>query len=133
MRVRTRSVLTAAVTAGLLAATAAPALAAQHNGRCENNEMCLYYNSNLGGSFHDFSVKVPNFGTYKFISGGAGQGQYVKNNAASAVNNADVCNARVYFNSNYQGAYDEIKDDTWANLTATYNDNASFQWPGWLC
>lgn len=131
---RIRIALSAAAATAFVIGVAAPALAnTEHNGKCESHELCLYYNSNVSGSFHDFDNPVSNFANYRFLSSGAGKGQGVKNNAASARNNASVCDAKVYYNSNYQGPSDTIKDGTWANLSNTYNENASFNFPNGFC
>ena len=62
------------------------AQATDRNGVCEVGEACLFYNSNCQGSFIDFSGWVDDFAGYTFVSDGAGKGQRVKNNAASARN-----------------------------------------------
>jgi hypothetical protein len=98
------------------------------DGSCQAGEFCLYYNSDHQGSFTDFALGVKDFSTVKFIADGAGKGQLVKNNAASACNKDDNLTARVYFNSNWQGAYDSIAPGTCKNLVNTYNENASYQW-----
>lgn len=126
MRLR-RTITTIAATAALLG-VASPALATERNGSCERGELCLHYNSNLAGSFTDFYYKVPNFGTYKFLTPGSGQGQYVKNNAASARNKAWWCTARIYYNSSYVGIYDDVAAGQSRNLFNTKNENASFSW-----
>ncbi|MBB4911653.1 peptidase inhibitor family I36 protein [Actinophytocola algeriensis] len=101
---------------------------AARDGKCDNLEFCLYYNSELGGSVSDFDQRVSDFANYVFKGPGAGQGQSVKNNAASACNKTGRYTARVYYNSNYKGVYDDIPPYTCYNLTRTYNENASFQW-----
>ncbi|MFD5749481.1 peptidase inhibitor family I36 protein [Streptomyces sp. NPDC127033] len=93
--------------------------------------MCLYFNSNQQGSYRIFEGNTTDFTGYTFSSSGAGQGQAVKNNAASASNgqsSASVSTARIYFNSNYGGVYDDVAPATSRNLVNTYNDNASFRW-----
>jgi hypothetical protein len=98
------------------------------DGVCQSGEFCLYYNSGHHGSFTDFELGVKDFSTVKFIADGAGKGQLVKNNAASACNKDDNLTARVYFNSDWQGEYDSIAPGTCENLVNTYNENASFVW-----
>ena len=86
-------------------ALSAPAAAAQtqsaqpveQNGVCEYGEICLYYGSDATGSLSDFSSDhgIDDYGDsptdcYKFISPGAGQGQCIKNNAESLVDNSDL-------------------------------------------
>jgi hypothetical protein len=98
------------------------------DGVCQSGEFCIYYNSGHQGSFTDFVLGVKDFSTVKFIAAGNGQGQLVKNNAASACNKDDNLDARVFFNSNWTGAYDTIPPNTCKNLVNTYNENASFEW-----
>lgn len=128
--------LFAPVAAAALAVTAFSGVAgadtvgtmAARDGKCDNLEFCLYYNSTLGGSVSDFDQRVSDFAPYVFKGPGAGQGQTVKNNAASACNNTGRYTARVYYNSNYRGVYDDVSPRSCRNLTRTYNENASFQW-----
>jgi hypothetical protein len=98
------------------------------DGSCQSGEFCLYYNSGHAGSFTDFALGVKDFSTVRFIADGAGKGELVKNNAASACNKDDNLTARVYFNSGWKGDYDSIAPGTCRNLSKTYNENASFQW-----
>ncbi len=118
--------------AGTASAESAPAgdvtAQAALDGVCQSGEFCLYYNSGHQGSFSDFVLGVKDFSTVKFIAAGAGQGQLVKNNAASACNKDDNLDARVFFNSNWTGVYDTIPPNTCKNLVNTYNENASFEW-----
>lgn len=100
------------------------------NGKCENLEFCFYYNSDQKGSVSDHEDAVADLAPYVFKSPGAGQGQVVKNNAASACNNMGRYSVRVYYNSNHDGPYDTIPPRTCRNLKVTYNENASFEW--WL-
>lgn len=102
---------------------------ANYNGVCEAHEVCLYYNSNCQGSFADFQVDIPDFAPYRFLSSGAGRGQGVKNNAASARNKDTNWIADIHFNSNYGGVRDRIpKASGCRNLVNTYNENASLKW-----
>ena len=103
----------------------------------------LYYNSNTQGAYRDFGYAVGNFDSVPlvasdpvaltFCSGtGAGAGQRVKNNAASAHNRHTSYGACVYFNSWFNGAKDSlppaVPTPVSRNLVNTYNENASFQW-----
>lgn len=111
-----------------------PANAAGRDGHRDVGEMLFFYNSNLAGSFVDFETSKSDLAGYKFVSSGAGQGQYVKNNAASAWNydvRADETIIRasyVYYNSGYSGPSDYFKPGDGHNLENTYNDNASWRW-----
>ncbi|MGI3201997.1 peptidase inhibitor family I36 protein [Streptomyces sp. GLT-R25] len=88
----------------------------------------MYYNSNQEGSFAAFTRNVADLDPWIFghigTPNSAGQGQGVKNNAASAANPGSNC-WRVYFNSNYAGASDYIGDSGYRQLVSTYNENAS--------
>jgi hypothetical protein len=85
--------------------------------------------SNCHGSFIDFGGTVDDFVGYRFLSNGAGKGQLVKNNAASARNRDSRWTARIWFNSGQQGSHDEILPSTdCKNLQNTYNENASLDW-----
>lgn len=100
-----------------------------YNGVCEVGEVCLYYNSGCNGSFADFGGWINDFAGYVFVGPGAGKGQPVKNNAAAAKNRDATFTARIWFNSNQKGIYDNIGPSTSCrNLVNTYNENASLSW-----
>ncbi|MEV0176572.1 peptidase inhibitor family I36 protein [Streptomyces sp. NPDC050803] len=91
------------------------------------NRMCLFYNSDQQGSFAAFTRSVSDLEPWIFGHQGttnAGQGEPVKNNAASAANPGSPC-WRVYYNSNYAGPNDYIGGHTYRQLVNTYNENAS--------
>jgi hypothetical protein len=104
---------------------------------CPSGSLCMeiYYNSYWGGSHTAFTHSVSNFADYTFLSSGAGQGQTVKNNAASASlldYPANHSNAAIFFSSGYGGACDFFYGhgegsftEAW-RLGPTYNENASF-------
>ena len=115
-------------TAGLLAGTVGMAGQAQAANPCNFPYFCLYYNSNLQGGIANFYQKDPNFNNDKFAGSGGGVGTVVKNNAASAKNTQTGIDAWVWFNSNYGGSHDVVTRSSWRNLSATYNNNASFDW-----
>ncbi|WP_200961785.1 peptidase inhibitor family I36 protein [Terrabacter sp. Soil811] len=89
-----KTIASAAVAAALTGAVVAAAPTAQaataRNGVCETGEFCLYYNSGNGGSLVDLANSQSDYGTgsgcVTFVSAGNGQGQCVKNNAASVWN-----------------------------------------------
>ncbi|WP_164545230.1 peptidase inhibitor family I36 protein [Antribacter gilvus] len=122
-----RLVAVAAVAAGLGIGAAVPAQAVELNGVCEHREACFYWDSNFGGAKIDLYSPRVDFSTLRFLSPGAGAGQYVKNNSAS-VRNHDYGTLRVYYNENYTGVYDEFPPYGSGNLVRTWNDNASFKW-----
>ncbi|MFF0017630.1 hypothetical protein [Streptomyces sp. NPDC005374] len=144
--------LTASVAAGFLVFAGTPAQADGFDdetiqGACQGNtaefRFRLYYNSGTAGAYRDFRYAVGNFGSVpltasgnyslKFCPGtGAGAGQDVKNNAASARNSHTSYGACVYYSSWFDGAMDSIAPGVPTpraqNLVKTYNENASFQW-----
>ncbi|APU21999.1 peptidase inhibitor family I36 protein [Actinoalloteichus sp. GBA129-24] len=106
-------------------------LAVAQNGLCEVGEVCLFYNAGCSGSLADFSSFIPDFAGYRFLSPGSGQGQAVKNNAASARNRDAVWIARIHYNENYGSVYDDVlpgNASSCRNLVNTLNDNASLTW-----
>jgi peptidase inhibitor family I36 len=104
------------------------AVAAGQDAVVNNNELVLYYNSGLAGSFSDFTSAQTNLAGYTFIKSGlAGYGQGVANNAASA-RNLKASNARIYINTNFTGAYDVVTSESSRNLSSAYNANLSFRW-----
>ncbi|MER8018014.1 peptidase inhibitor family I36 protein [Streptomyces griseoluteus] len=116
-----------AVASAVLAVSAACFTTPASASTCsENYGFELYYNSNEGGSSACFFV-AQNFAGEVFTEAGAGKGQAVKNNAASA-DNWGGRTARVFYNSNYAGVYDDVKAHGWRNLSNTYNQNASWEW-----
>jgi hypothetical protein len=126
--------LTAAGTMGLVLGSA-PQSQAYASVSCPTYEtycMNFYYNSGLSGSFTVFvGFDHYSLNDYKFLTTGSGKGLYVKNNAASAVNNSRY-DLNIYFNSGLAGACDSIPPfgDTNSGpndrLVNTYNNNASF-------
>ncbi|BFU47605.1 peptidase inhibitor family I36 protein [Krasilnikovia sp. MM14-A1004] len=109
-----------------------PASAAGRDGDCDSGEFCYYFNSDNEGSVSDFTGSVDDYGAeqpscYDFKGAGTGKGKCVKNNAAS-VWNRSTKTVRVYFNSNYDGAYQDFAAGAKGNLNATLkNNNASHQ------
>ena len=125
----------AAALGGTVLVTAPPASAASRDGVCETGEFCYYYNSGNAGSVSDFTGSVANYGTaqpscYDYKGTGAGKGLCIKNDAAS-VWNRSTKTVRVYYNSNYAGAYQDFAAGAKGNLNATLkNQNASHQFLG---
>ena len=108
---------------GAGAANAAPAAAFN----CLD-DVCFFYDAyengaSWGGPAYGGSDLA---GAYFEHDGKDGQGTPVKNNAASVINrnNLPLC---VYYDENYHGRYDQIPPQSWANLSATLNNNASYQ------
>ncbi len=117
--------IAASLLGGMLAVSAPANAAVAQNGVCESGEFCLYYNSDRTGSLSDFTGSIADYGTYKFKSAGAGQGQLVKNNAAS-VRNLTFRTVTVFYYSNYGGSSQAVAPGAAANLSTTLkNQNAS--------
>ena len=120
--------LVGAVTAPVLVVS--PAQAASRDGRCDSGEFCYYYNSNEAGSVSDFVGSMDDYGAtqptcYEFKGRGNGRGLCVKNHAASVWNRTGKT-VRVYYNSNFAGAYQDFRPGTRGNLRAALkNENAS--------
>jgi hypothetical protein len=92
-------------------------------GRC-SFDLCLYYNSNEQGAGAGFNGDVSDLSGYAYSSTGAGAGQGVKNNAASAEDD-DNGEDFIYFNHGYAGNYDWLNPDSYGQLYYTYNNDAS--------
>ncbi len=123
---------------GILAAlivTAPSADAAARDGICQSGEFCLYYNSDHAGSVSDFTGSIDDYGAsqpacYEFKGAGAGQGQCVKNNAASVWNRTGG-QVTVFYNSGYAGDSQTFSAGAKVNLKAALkNDNASHRFGG---
>ncbi|WP_327127205.1 peptidase M23 [Streptomyces sp. NBC_01727] len=119
-----------AIAAAAVLGLAAPATAAPAAG-CSGLQ--LFYNSNQAGSSACYVNGTDNFAGGVFTTPGTGQGQGVKNNAASATNHktftgATWPTARIFFNSNWGGVYDDVEASSSRNLSNTYNNNASLEW-----
>ncbi|WP_327735236.1 peptidase inhibitor family I36 protein [Streptomyces nojiriensis] len=115
---RTLALLVAA--AGVTIGMATPASAYA----CQTGFFCLYYNSNQAGARWFTDGDVPNLAGEIFTTWANGEGELVKNNAASTQNASNYC-YRVYYNSNYAGPYDTVQAHSSRNLVNTYNNNAS--------
>ncbi|MGW3957215.1 hypothetical protein ACWEKM_41460 [Streptomyces sp. NPDC004752] len=122
-----------AVTVAALISTATPAQAATFNVSdncnvpwitCSEGDLWLFYNSkdiaiqnghymsafttfygNVSDHWGTSQYQGSTLSTYRYVfgSGGNGNGQYMKNNAASVQNCAPDDNYRVYYNSGYGG------------------------------
>lgn len=118
-----------------LLATAAPATAASrfigfdgYETRCLDAgfKLCLYYNSGTAGAYWGTNVSVSDIGTRRFGTAGAGNGQLIKNNAASMMCGYTTPNrCTSYFNSGFLGNSDWMYWGQKGNLYYTYNDEAA--------
>ncbi|MGI5050575.1 peptidase inhibitor family I36 protein [Streptomyces sp. JAC18] len=130
-RARVIAALSVPVTAATLL-VAAPSASAAAGASCDASAgtgcLRLYYNSNRqGSSTYFYGSNVSNFASYTFLMSGAGKGVTVKNNAASAINDANS-STTIFYNSNYGGACDTLTFYAIADqLRNTYNNNASFK------
>jgi hypothetical protein len=143
--VRTRIAFSAAILAAatlLSGASSAQALGNGDTTTCAHYDstLCLFYNSNLGGSHVGIYGAVPNYAVnapgcssqgcpqYIFVTSGNHQFDNVKNNTASVYNEAGWV-YWVYYNSSYSGPRDQWDPEGfgtfYGNLNATYNQNAS--------
>lgn len=139
--------LAAALAIAGAVATVAPASAATTNGRYPN-ALTLTYNSvsyvrNGGsltgpdglGSETGWTTNVKDFAPYTFLTSGNGKGKRVKNDATHAFNDNGSRFAYVYYHSyTYSGCYcgtsDEVDPTSGRDLSATYNEDAAFNWVG---
>lgn len=124
--------LAAAIATANLVLSASPTQAADRNGLCEDGEFCLFWGNNLYGAVGDYRYGTNDFAAdhLKAIccTWRPGMGERVKNNAASAWNKHHYYTARVHYNENQTGPYDDVAPDSWRNLYYTHNDNASWHW-----
>ncbi|WP_159045539.1 peptidase inhibitor family I36 protein [Streptomyces puniciscabiei] len=142
---RTRIAFSAVVLAAFALLGGAPSAQARGNGdttTCAHYDgtLCLFYNSNLGGSRIGIYGQVPNYAVwepacssqgcpqYYFLTSGNGESKPMKNDAASVYNEASWV-YWVYYNSGYSGPRDQWDPEGYGtffgNLSATYNQNAS--------
>ena len=113
-------------------ATSPSADAAARNGSCESGEFCYNFNSDLGGSWSDFTKSVGDYGTsqpgcYEFrTKNKPGAGKCIKNNAGGYWNRSGKT-VTVFYNSGFGGTRKAtLKPGTKGKLpTAVYNENAS--------
>lgn len=119
-------ILTGTALVGVLGITS-PASAATQNGVCESGEICIYYSPNRTGSLIDlpYSSRASHDGLV-FKSAGSGQGQSVRNNAASVWNRSSG-QVTVFYNVNWGGILQRIASGAAVNLTdpGLRNNNAS--------
>ncbi len=126
MRLRALAVVTTSAAALLGVGAGTANAAGLYDGVCgDYDAVCLYWDSNQQGSVYDSDSYAWDLAGTKFIGAGAGQGQLVKNNAASARNNTD-CWLKVYYDEGYSGAVDWIAPHSAANLHYTWNNEASY-------
>jgi hypothetical protein len=127
MKISVRSAVLAGLAATGLVFASAGTSQASTTGRCYSGMACYYYNSNHAGAVGVVGTgAIYNLEDLIFAAGtGSGSGQYIKNNAASAENDHSSYYFFSFYNSGWQGSYDIIPPNSWANLNATYNENAS--------
>ncbi|WP_242907631.1 peptidase inhibitor family I36 protein [Actinomadura terrae] len=131
-RILTAATAALALTGAAAATFTSTASAAGRDGVCDDGEFCYYFNSDNQGSVSDFTGSVADYGTeqpscYDFKGPGAGQGQCIKNAAASVWNRSSQT-VRVHYNTGYGGAHQDFAPGAKANLNPTMkNQNASHE------
>jgi hypothetical protein len=104
---------------------------ASQDGVVDVGDLGLYYfSSNLGyGSLYDTSHNDNWLFDNHFISGGAGQGQVVANNAEFAWNRDPHTTVIVCTGYNYTGSCGVIGPNVYGNFTSTYSNKVeSIYW-----
>ncbi|MFH8717719.1 hypothetical protein [Streptomyces zaomyceticus] len=108
------------------AATGVPQICSKYS-----NYLCLFYNSYYEGAYYATQRQTSNFDGEWFDRCGtscAGLEYPVKNNAASASVGNTGSTARIFFNSNWAGVWDDVAPNSKRQLDKTYNNNASMNW-----
>ncbi|MER7171628.1 hypothetical protein [Streptomyces mesophilus] len=106
----------------------APSAAASGDGTCNvDKDACFFFNSGGKGAKVDLDdCWGYNHVNFKFIGPGNGAGITLKNNAASVKNYHHFVAVAVFYNSNQQGARQDIQPWITANLNSKLkNNNAS--------
>ncbi|MGW5465467.1 hypothetical protein [Streptomyces sp. NPDC003996] len=86
-------------------------------------DLCLYYSPNAkNAAYRTTLLKVGDLGTKRFGGSGAGYGQKVRNNAASA-QNGTVCNVGIWYSTNYRGDSNWLSPHKGGNLTSWMRNN----------
>lgn len=110
----------------VLTAQSPASAATARNGVCESGEICIYYNSDRGGSVSDFTTGVPNWGTgdncYVFKGPGLGQGFCMWDNNASFWNRTSR-SVNVCTNTSYTGTCRTISPGAYGNFGAALKNN----------
>lgn len=126
---------TVAVRAAAAAVRQTPPAQAAFSYKCADAHLsyCLWYHPNEAGSRWGGTAAHTPVIAGRFSTSGAGQGQLVRNNAAS-INGGTGCNTTVYVYPNYQGPHQTVGPYGIANLNATLRNNeASIQETGTGC
>ncbi|WP_372411578.1 hypothetical protein [Streptomyces luteireticuli] len=94
--------------------------------RCgDENWFCLYYSPNANGAGWGYThadANVHDLLNYRFNNSGAGAGQVVGNNAASA-ENASWCNVGIWYHANFTGDSNWLAPYQGGNLTSWMRNN----------
>lgn len=122
--------------AGLVAATAGPALATTASSNCTAvayGPMCYYYRSNYGGARAAINGVVDDLYAYEFSNTGAGAYVDVANHAGSGINVDTRCVARIWEHVSQTGQVKELNyngyiGDRDPTLDALNNNNRSQSW-----
>ncbi|MYS20229.1 Peptidase inhibitor family I36 [Streptomyces sp. DvalAA-14] len=85
---------------------------------------CLYYHTGAtGGRFADSTdAEISDLTGYTF-TGSDGDGQQVRNNAASAQNGSSLCNVGIWYSKNFSGNSNWLKPGKGGNFTSYLANN----------
>ncbi|OIJ97353.1 hypothetical protein BIV23_31300 [Streptomyces monashensis] len=96
--------------------------------RCNTvNWFCLYYSQGASGAslgYQHADADIHNLGNYTYANDGAGAGQVVRNNAASAEDVSD-CNVGIWYAPNFTGDSEWLNPWMGGDLTFLSNNEAS--------
>lgn len=92
----------------LLPATAAQASPSSSCTVASYGPLCIYWGQSYNGSHTGVPEAVSNFPvsgstSYKYLSSGTGQGEYIGNNNGSVSNDDSTCTAFLWYDQNYSG------------------------------
>ncbi|MGW5125737.1 hypothetical protein ACWEQ7_17080 [Streptomyces sp. NPDC004069] len=126
MRIRNLAIAGTLALAGIGTGLATAGTASAAGDFCSSGNACLHYNSDYKGAFYKQYAAISNYANYYFsasYAGSNGAGLSVKNNTASVDNWDFNYGIRLYYNSNYAGAYQSIGAGGQANLNSTLKNN----------
>jgi hypothetical protein len=132
-RIARLAFLAAAVAAGLVLGPSVAAMAGQNDGYCDNNEVCVYSNANLGTPRSDFLYYYDDmsggvdFHTYNYPSSCNNLFIFYcrLNDSISSVDSwSDHRSIRIFTDAHYDGAYQKIGIYGRVNQVI-YNDQTS--------
>ncbi|CCB72605.1 hypothetical protein [Streptantibioticus cattleyicolor] len=99
-----------------------------YSGRCNTvNWFCLYYSPDASGAslgYPHADADIHDLGNYRYANDGAGAGQVVRNNAASA-EDVSNCNVGIWYSTDFTGDSEWLSPWMGGNLTFLRNNEAS--------